>query len=214
MNGKFSRVAHDWERSKWNYKPRSLKERPETVPMWMKPYSAPLTREWQRFYWRFLIRTSHACATGGQYHTVFGDITAERKALVFHGITHGFTDYINGVNLENQNPIKQRGLLMGGSLVKRKYGDVIEALDLSQPPPTVNWLLARPWLWGWATVIEGKTRNSDKTWPVSKWPQLKPFGGWGVPYLIIGPNGENRVLSEDLIRLENGITYSPYISKN
>jgi len=213
-SGKFARVAHDWERPNWGEKPRSLKERPETVPMMMKPASLPLTKEWQKFWWKFIINQSYSTLTGGQYHTAWGDITAERKAFIFHGITHGYTDYITGVNLSNNDPMKQKGLLMGGSLVKRKYGGVIEALDLSQPPPTVQWLLQRPWLWGWATVIEGRNKNTDGTWPVSKWPQLKPFGGWGVPYLIIGPNGENKVHIEDLIPLKNGTVYSPYVSAN
>jgi len=213
--GKFARVAHDWERPDWDYKPRTTKASPETVPMWMKPDFLALTKEWQKFYWKFIIRVSHACLTGGQYHTAWGDITAERKALTDnHGITHGYTDYITRVNIVNHKPIMQKGLLFGGSLVKIKWGTTIKALDLSAPPPTVDWILAHPWLWGWATVIEGRNRNFDKTWPVVKWPQFKKFGGWGVPYLIIGPNGENKVHREDIVRLENGSIYSPYVPKN
>jgi GH25 family lysozyme M1 (1,4-beta-N-acetylmuramidase) len=203
-DGRFMRAAHDWERPDWNFKPRTRTEAPETVPLWDKPDFYELREDWQKLWDQLIQWASHQSMTGGQLKTAWADITAERKALTDnHGLTHGFTDYILGVFLENNKPMKQKGLVFGGTMLKMRFGSTIFALDPSQPAPELPWLLDRPWLWGWTTQI-----NSDAV--SSKWPNLKNFGGWGVPYLILGYEEKNTLKSEHLIELENGQVYSPY----
>lgn len=203
--GRFKRGAYDWERPDWGGKPRTNSECPQTIPMWDKPDFFTLSEAWQRLWFNLIAYFAYGAMTDDQLFTAWADITTERKALTDnHGLAHFYADLIMRIFVNN-DPIMQKGLIFGGTMVKMKglTGNVIEALDPSQEAPSLEWLLQHPWLWGWTTVIQ-----SD--YVSSKWPNLKRFTDNGVPYLILGYSGRNRVLSEDLIALKNNQVYSPY----
>lgn len=201
----YARFAYDWERPDWNYKPRTNSEVPHTVPMWDKPDFYALTEDWQGLWKSLIDWACHGTMTEGQLLTAWADITTERKALTDnHGLAHQYTDYVLGLYLNQNKPIMQKGLGFAGNLIKRRYGDVIFALDPSNPAPKLEWLLERPWLWGWCSSITHDSRSI-------KWPNLKPFGGWGVPYLLLGYGEKNTVKSEHYVKLENGRAYDLYV---
>lgn len=203
--GRWKQVVHDWQNPDHDYKPRTHSEVPETVMMWSKPDFYPLDTLWQHAWFDLIRYHTHSTMTDGQLLTAWAEITAERKALTDnHGLSHGFADFILGIFTEGDKVMAQKGLVFGGTMVRmRRYGSTIYAIDPALDAPTLPWLLDNPWAWGWATVI-----TSDAT--SIKWPQLKRFGDWGVPYFIIGHGGKNVLRPEHLIPLSNGQIYSPY----
>ena len=161
--------------------------------------------------------------TDGSLLSVYEDLISNHRAFTDgHAPESGFADYVTGRNL-NANPYQWKSLQTTGNIVNvlgvwqtnPKYY-VIEALDLTKPPPSVNWILAnRPWLVAWATE-QTVVKLADGRWQVSKFPQMKiaqriwRYPECGVPIPIIG-NGTNLMLRTDLKEVENGSEYSPYV---
>lgn len=215
-SGVFFRARHDWERADFGYEARvSLKHNaPETVPLWMKPDFYVMRKDYQRLWLKLIKWAASNIPTRGQLMTDWADITGDRKALTDnHSITEGFWNVPLRYNIKSAKGfMQQKGLIFGGTMVKRKgYGERIEALDPAQPAPKLSWLLPRKWLWGWTNEIFG-TPYSNGTYPVSNWPNLEKYGGYGVPFLIIGTGGVNILRKEHRVRLEAGQVYSPYNS--
>ena len=102
---------------------------------------------------------------------------------------------------------------MGGSLLKVVSESanyyIVECIDMSAPIPSLDFVVNRPWLWGWTTEVTARVLP-DGTYVVSKWPNLKHYGDWGTPYLLIGLSGTNRVSKERVVKVENWSEYSPY----
>ena len=216
-SGTFRRVGHDYEVKEYDNKPRvSGNPTPETCQMWdCKPNDfIPLSEDYQRLWFSLIRWASHGTMTDGQLLTAWADATAERKALTDnHGLSHNFADYILGLFLNNPKPLMQKCVLLGGSLVNVLFdsdeNSVISCLDATQPAPTLEYLLEHPYLWGWATEITSN-KLPNGTWVVSRWPNLKHFGGWGFPYLIIGKSNRNVVRRNRLISVSNGSSFRPY----
>lgn len=205
--GKYKRMAFDWERPDWGYKPRVglNHSTPQTIPMWTPPDFFSLTEDYQRLWYDLIVYWAYFAMTEGQEREEWLDITTERKALTDnHGLAHEYTDYIVSMFLANNKPIMQKGLGFGGSLVKIRYGSTIFAIDMNKPAPTLEELLEQPWLWGWCTVITGDGHSI-------KWPNIKRFSDNSVPYLIIGPDGKNTIDKEHLVSLEPGAIVSPFV---
>lgn len=205
--GNFWRGKHDWERTDL----ARIRNSPSTIPLWGKPDFYELRKPWQLLWYRLMKRITRNIFSAGELKSHWADITAERKALTDnHGLTHQLADYILGLYTNNP-PMKQKGLVFAGTMVKRLYGSTIAALDPRDEPPTVDWLLKRPWLWGIATT---SVRSGALT---TSWPNFKRLGdvtlGLPVPYLILGYEGMNVVDRNHFVPLQNGITYSPHAKK-
>lgn len=59
-------------------------------------------------------------------------------------------DFINGIDLGAKPPINDKCRCCGGAILRgKRNGDLlkIETLDGSKPPPSIEWLRARPWLY-------------------------------------------------------------------
>lgn len=161
--------------------------------------------------------------TDGSLLSVYEDLISDHRAFTDgHAPESGFADYVTERNL-NAKPYSWKSLHTTGNIVKvlgtwqqnAKYVE-IEALDLTKPPPTVEWVIAnKPWLIGWATE-QTVVKLADGRWQVSKFPQLKiaqrvwGFPECGTPFPVIG-NGTNLMLKTDLRKVNNGETYSPYV---
>lgn len=199
---RYVRVLHDWEHAGWDYKARAAagKSTPETCPLWPKNYPTEFFQmnwQYQRLWFDMLVWASQGTMTISQLKTAWANITAERKALTDnHSRGHHYTDYILEMYLDSKKNMFQKCLVFGGSVLRvvskgSKYYH-IECVNMNAPVPTLEHLLRNPHLFGWLTEINGK-QKPDKTYPVSNWPDLEKWGGWGVPYIIIGNETTNRI---------------------
>ena len=161
--------------------------------------------------------------TDGSLLSVYEDLISDHRAFTDgHAPESGFADYMTGRNLQAQ-PYQWKSLHATGNIVNvlgtwqtnPKYY-IIEALDLTKPPPSVEWVVAnKPWLIGWATE-QTVVKLTDGRWQVSRFPQIKTaqrvFGypECGTPFPVIG-NGSNLMLKTDLMAIKNGKVYSPYV---
>jgi hypothetical protein len=238
-SGNFRQLRHDYENSEWDFKPRSYGQNPgsrnsalpETIPF--QPFDrgefVPLTEEMQWFHFGLLAKANPELTTD--------ELKARWKALTVnsvaftdkHSIDYGsrfaggdksknYADYILGVNLGNRKPIAWKALSTGGNLVRIISGNTtIEAIDFTQPLPSIDEVWQKPWLIHWATEetldllpftakVDGATR---KVWRVSPFPQMRPVG---TPFPIWGRDGLNRIKSAtSLKRIANGQIFSPYV---
>lgn len=218
--GRFVRVVHDWETNYWNYEPRpnvtASRSAPETCQLWPKnaPEFYQMNEQYQRLWFDLIEHASHGTMAPSQLLTAWANVTAERKALTDqHGRGHFFRDFILEEFMTSTKNMYQKSLTFGGSLLKvvskgTKYY-TIECLNMNAPVPPLDYILSCPWLYGWLTEIRAQ-KQEHGGYVVSRWPDLKAFGGWGVPYIIIGNDFTNRVLKTRCIEVENGATYSIY----
>mgnify|MGYP001590733052 CR=1 FL=1 len=223
--GEFFITRHDYQRADWEYKPRSIKLNykknppecalPETVYLpGNKPSDfVPMSREWQMFWFELLNLASQGSKTREELFAAWEDLTVQGRAFTdFHSVAYGFTDYILGRNLGGaKGPMQHKSLSCGGNIVRKigvhssgKY--IIEALDLSKPPPDPAETLSKNWLVHWAPQ-ETVVHLPDGTWRVSRFPQLAPYG---TPFLVVSLNGTNLIERAMVESIKNGAMYSPY----
>jgi len=98
---------------------------------------------------------------------------------------------------------------MGGNLLKvvsvsgTRY--VVEALDVSKSPPSVEVIWSKPWLIHWATqetIV--KLANGYK---VIRFPQLSPYG---TPFPFMSFAGTNMIEKKFIKQLSNSKEYNIY----
>lgn len=190
--------------------------------------------EWQWFLWRFWDWASQhtlprgkiesfyqrpnndrtfARTTPGSLTYVYVDMVEAHRAFTEAGSPEaGSKDVVTGRNPGAKgyewlfNPT-------GGAMVRvlRTLGIYyeIEALDVLKPPPSIEYVAARPWLYFWCTQY-GKFSGS------TRFPQIKtanavhglPEAGTSSPLLSKG--GRLRVLKSATVPLVNGQPWSPY----
>jgi GH25 family lysozyme M1 (1,4-beta-N-acetylmuramidase) len=223
--GEFFITRHDYQRADWGYKPRSFALNfkrnppecalPETVYLpGCKPDDfVPLSRAWQEFWFELLNLASEKSKTRVELLTAWEDLTAQGRAFTdLHSTMYGFTDFITGRNLGGgKGPIQHKSLSCGGNIVKKigvhssgKY--IIEALDLSKPPPDPGETIQKPWLVHWGTQ-ETVIPLAGGSFRVSRFPQLAPYG---TPFLLVSRGGTNLIERGMVEGIRNGATYSPY----
>lgn len=224
--GEFLITRHDYQRADWNNKPRSFALNfkrnppecalPETVPLpGNKPNDfVPLSKDWQIFWFVLMNHASAGSKSSDELLAAWEDLTVQGRGFTdFHSVAYGFTDYILGKNLGiAKGPMQHKSLSCGGNIVRKigvhssgKY--IIEALDLSKPPPDPFATIKKNWLVHWATQ-ETVIPLPGGTWRVSRFPQLAPYG---TPFLVVSLNGTNLIERAMVEPIENGATYSPYI---
>jgi len=209
----YIRVLHDWEHREWDGKPRTKTATPEIVSLYKHEF-IDLTEPWQRRWFAAIEWASNGTMTSGQLKTAWSDVTAERKALTdMHGLRHKRTDYILGLFLSSTKKIAQRTATFGGSLLRLRsaYGSEyqVDALNVLQPPPPLEELVEQPYYMNWLTEIVN-VKLPDKTYKASRWPQLKHWGRWGVPYFIISRDGKKSILKKRATIVEPGSTFAVY----
>ena len=207
---------------------------PETVPMdGLKPNDfQPLSKAWQRRWFEMLAYAVNATVTWGVdgWPTAHGgdmdtehlivawlSLTAEARALTdrhaWNTPDKRFAEHVTGQNLDSPNGDMQiKSLQMGGNPVKVLWEDgtyyYIETCNLELPPPSLEYIMSRPNLHGFATQ-ETIIKNSDGTYKVVHFPQLRINGvKTGTPFPIIGKNGVNRIEKKVVKDIANGENYS------
>lgn len=110
-----------------------------------------LTKEWQ---W-FIYELNNGGKPGGMTPSSFHGLFRWNKA--FSNRSAGFdwlgiprADYIKGTNLKAKPPRLDKCRACGGAIIRGKNNGgllTIETLNGAKKPPTVEWLLERPWLY-------------------------------------------------------------------
>ncbi len=169
------------------------------------------------FYKRPGNERTFARTTPGSLTYVYVDMLEAHRFLTEAGSAEGgFRDPVTKRNMDF--PINMKVLFnpTGGAMVKVKrvlgaYYE-LEALDVLKPPPTVEYLAARPWLYFWCTQY-GKFTGS------TRFPQIKnanevhnlPPAGISAPLMSIG--GTIKVLKTACVPLVPGQPWTPYKPK-
>lgn len=170
------------------------------------------------FYKRPGNERTFARTTPGSLTYVYVDMLEAHRAFTEAGSAEGgFRDPVTGRNMDF--PINMMVLFNPtcGAMLKEKRhltGKYLEfeALDVLKPPPTVEWLAARPWLYFWCTQW-GKLTGS------TRFPQIKnanavhglPPAGISAPLMSIG--GSIKVLKTACVPLTPGQLWTPYKPK-
>jgi len=177
---------------------------PDAVPMpGMKPDDfAPLTEERQWFWFNLMSRITDDTWGFPELALAWLDITRDGRAMTDDrswsneesrntDLTKMYREYITGKNLTtNSKDMAIKSLHMGGNLGKvlREEASyyIIEAIDFSPgvPPPPVDEVFDKPWLVG------RLTQTGVNPVRALNWSQLDPFG---VPFPVVGFNGENKL---------------------
>lgn len=144
-------------------------------------HTVPFTERWQRLSFD-LMRHFAPDINGKKWRIVYDDHRAfmNGKGFWTSGSPYDYVarrDYINNIDLNGENPAWDKIRVCGGATVSGYVdGDmlVVETLDYFNPP-TLDWLLQRPWLFFRALVNE---QSSGKP-VVIDFPQ-----GGGYPVVI------------------------------
>lgn len=192
---------------------------------------------WQRFLWEFWKWASQgklpegkiesfysrpdnfrtfAKATPGSLTYVYVDMVEAHRAFTEAGSPEaGSRDVVTSRNLNNPKGYEWLFRPTGGAMLKvlRTVGVYyeVEALDVLKVPPTIDYVVERPWLYFWCTQW-GKYSGS------TRFPQIKNANDvWGLPPAgtpspLFSKGGTFRILKSACNVLENGKPWSPYQS--
>jgi len=232
MLGTYRRVKHDWQDTpEWGTLPRAREIWGDTMPESNPAGGLPdtcrtyptgdafetvkLTLAWQVFWFECLRLAVYNQMPEVTLKERWAEITEHGRALTDNtAVKQGYTDYILGLNLGSvQGDMRQKPLTMGGNIVKVLYIQNgythVEALNLSQPPPPLVETFKKPWLVQWATQSTIIPYNGG--YKVTDWGQLNWNGvGYGVPFLLVSPNGSVKIPNDWLMPIASGATYTPY----
>ncbi len=194
--------------------------------------------EWQWFLWRFwdwasqykLLRgrieefykrpgneRTFARTTPGSLTYVYVDMVEAHRAFTEAGSPEGgFRDVVTNRNPSFKKNYQWLFFPTGGAKVKviQAIGNYyeIEALDVLKSPPTLNYVVARPWLYFWCTQF-------SKLGGTTRFPQIKVANAVhglppaGIPSPLMSKGGTIRVLQKSCVPLTPGQPWSPYKPK-
>lgn len=171
------------------------------------------------------------------YSHVFQDHRALTDGAAFDSENFWGRDEVMGCHLENPKTWRMKCLTWSGSVVQRHPNPpglvmpgymAIRAWDHTKPAPALDVLLApdAPPLW-WGVeghvqkLVDGNGKlvlqNGRPTYKAAHYPWLKlvcrKYGlspEVGTPFFPIGIDGWNIVKKDDVFRVNNGQSYSPY----
>jgi len=125
----------------------------------------------------------------------------------------GARDVVTGRNMSNPKNYEWLFNPTCGAMIKvlRTVGQYyeIEALDVLKPPPPIEEVIAKPWLYFWCTQWS-KYEGS------SRFPQIKNANAVqglpkaGTPSPLMSKGGTIKVLKSSCTELINGASWSPY----
>ena len=159
-----------------------------------------------------------AHTTAGSLTYVYVNMVEAHRAFTEAGSPEGgFRDVVTGRNLEFKRNYQWLFNPTGGAMVKVLWSSggyyEVEALDVLKPPPSIEYVAERPWLYFWC-VQYGKLVGS------TRFPQIKvanavhglPSAGIPSPFMSIG--GTVRVLQKSCVPLIAGKYWTPYKPKS
>lgn len=214
--GDFRRIRKDTELEEFKFLPRQLSF-PNPADR-VKAY--PATRRfkgvqfiempdaWCKFWVEEMIPwAADGCITDQEARQIWTDLIREHVAMTDgHSPQAGYHDPISGQNPGAPN-IAFGNIGFIGNIVKvGKYG--VECLDMSKDPPTLGWLLERPWLYNWMT-------EQTASGVISNFPNIEEVVGvpCGVPVPLVSIGGWQAMKDPNYYeRVKNGSIYNVYSS--
>jgi hypothetical protein len=179
----FGRVFHDRELGAVR---EEVIMRGKTLPEVFQPISefnpfSPLTKSWQ-----LLWRNINPQMTNLEWRQLLHWQRAFTNNHGFERPGDPRRDYINGKNLSDPLP-KIECLLCGGALVSIVRDAVVRGVEVSElevlngrrSPPTVKFLLERPWLYFQAVSVS--VTGIVRSFSISPYPEYVPFVSLGIP---------------------------------
>lgn len=124
-----------------------------------------LTEAWQRFIYELNHGGEYGWMTPNSFHGLFlwNKAFSNRNAgFDFFGLPKA--DFIKQTNLRFKPPRLDKCRICGGATIHGKLnGDLltVETLDGSKKPPSVEWLLERPWLFFRCYTVLPDGSNAD-----------------------------------------------------
>jgi len=225
----YMQVKHDFETAIWDYMPRAYNIdgwKPELNPQGAFPDTFPctttggsrervrLTEPFQRLWFDLLKEASNNNIPEAILVERWAEITEHGRALTdFFAVQQGYRDHILQQNLSAKD-IQQKTLVMGGNIVRVVGSDAnnwyIEAINTSEPAPEAADIINKPWLMHWGTQSTVEKLDKDG-YLVLDWAQLN-YGSvhYGVPYMLLSPDGTLQIKKEFLKPIANGTYFSPY----
>jgi len=224
----YMQVKHDFETDLWHHKPRAYSINgwnpennpnggfPDTFPMYAGGGGRDHVRLTESFQWLWfdLLRQASALTIPDSVlKERWAEITEHGRALTdSFAVQQGYRDYVLQQNMDAQD-IQQKILTMGGNIVRIVGSDknnwYVEAISTSQPAPNAAEIIKKPWLVHWGT--QSSIQKLGSVYEVTDWGQLNYEGvQYGVPFMLLSPNGQLQIKKEFLKPIENGAEYSPY----
>ena len=171
----------------------------------------------ESFYTRPGNERTFAKTTPGSLTYVYVDMLEAHRAFTEAGSPEGgFRDPVTNRNMNHPGNVQWLFDPTCGALgrVKQELGTYLEleALDVLLPPPTVESVFARPWLYFWCTQF-GKFIGS------TRFPQIKNANAvhglppQGIPSPLLSIGGSIKVLRTSCVPLVPGQAWSPYKPK-
>lgn len=180
---------------------------------WASAYKLPRGKI-EEFYQRPNNPRTFAKTTPGSLSYVYVDMVEAHRAFTEAGSPEaGARDVVTNRNMSNPKAYQWLFFPTGGAMLKvvrevSKYYEV-EALDVLKPPPSIEYVTSRPWLYFWCTQY-GKYTGS------TRFPQIKNANAVhglppvGTPSLLMSKGGTFRILKTSCRILKNGATWTPY----
>ena len=204
----YRQIPHDWESPDWDYKIRQKEldykkfppdsALPETVKLggMNKNKWYPLTKEWQFFIYDLVKKFAPDMDDAGVL-AAYASLVEDHRAFTDHHY-EGYTDHVLGKDLDSPKGNYQwkYTLSTGGNLVKQLVDNgseiIIEALDVTKPPPPVDEVWNKPHLIHMATQITVE-ELADGTYKVVHFPQVRDKDNQktGTPIPLLGIGGTN-----------------------
>lgn len=169
------------------------------------------------FYKRPDNSRTFAKTTPGSLTYVYVDMVEAHRAFTEAGSPEaGSKDYVTKRNLSNKKSYEWLFNPTGGAMVKvlRTIGTEyeIEALDVLKSPPSIDYVVARPWLYFWCTQW-GKYTGSNRFPQIKNANEVNGLPPAGIPSPLMSKGGKIRISRSSCIELKNDEIWSPYEPK-
>ena len=180
---------------------------------WASGYKLPRGKI-ESFYQRPGNFRTFAKTTAGSLTYVYVDMVEAHRAFTEAASPEaGARDVVTKRNLNNPKPYEWLFFPTGGAMLKvlRVVGQYyeVEALDVLKPPPSIEYVVSRPWLSFWCTQY-GKYTGS------TRFPQIKNANAVhglppvGTPSPLMSKGGIIRIKKSSCHELQNGAAWTPY----
>src|SRR5512146_491060 len=125
---------------------------PAPEVFWLNEERTPFGRDWQ-----LLSFALNPGMTGEKWRALYGFMTAFCNGSGFKDDDHPEADYVNNLDLSSPLPAFDKTRLCGGARVKGRVEGtalIVDIMDGNGPVPSLEWLLARPWLYFEAVIVQ------------------------------------------------------------
>lgn len=180
---------------------------------WASHYRLPKGKI-EEFYKRPGNLRTFAKSTPGSLTYVYIDLVEAHRAFTEAGSPEaGNRDVVTGRNLNNPKGYEWLFRPTGGAMLKvlRVIGTdyEVEAIDILKPPPSIEYITARPWLYFWCTQW-GKYSGSTRFPQITNANKVHGYSPAGTPSLLLSKGGKFRIKKSSCVELVNGENWTPY----